>query len=170
MIRRPPRSTQSRSSAASDVYKRDSHVHEGAPGELLVQARRGEVHVAGHDVAGLDEDLRQDVLGGAALVGGHQVLVAVDLPNRRLEVVEVAAAGVGLVAEHHAGPLAVAHGARAGVGEQVDVDVLALQQKGVVAGLADGALAFLAGRHLYGFDHLDPVSYTHLTLPTIYSV
>src|SRR5450756_3232990 len=28
MIRRPPRSTQSRSSAASDVYKRQEHVRE----------------------------------------------------------------------------------------------------------------------------------------------
>ena len=27
MIRRPPRSTQSRSSAASDVYKRQGHIH-----------------------------------------------------------------------------------------------------------------------------------------------
>eukprot|EP00657_Telonema_sp_P-1_P011484 TRINITY_DN6630_c0_g1_i1.p1 TRINITY_DN6630_c0_g1~~TRINITY_DN6630_c0_g1_i1.p1 ORF type:complete len:101 (-),score=53.36 TRINITY_DN6630_c0_g1_i1:76-378(-) len=28
MIRRPPRSTQSRSSAASDVYKRQTHINE----------------------------------------------------------------------------------------------------------------------------------------------
>src|SRR5450756_1893094 len=36
MIRRPPRSTQSRSSAASDVYKRQLR-----PGALLVNAGRG---------------------------------------------------------------------------------------------------------------------------------
>src|SRR5680860_963591 len=44
MIRRPPRSTQSRSSAASDVYKRQALVKDYAP-ELLA------VHGVGPDVA-----------------------------------------------------------------------------------------------------------------------
>src|SRR5680860_1928857 len=35
MIRRPPRSTQSRSSAASDVYKRQGENHEVGPGDLV---------------------------------------------------------------------------------------------------------------------------------------
>ena len=34
MIRRPPRSTQSRSSAASDVYKRQLREHEGTVEEI----------------------------------------------------------------------------------------------------------------------------------------
>src|SRR5665809_171221 len=41
MIRRPPRSTQSRSSAASDVYKRQGH-HGGAQ----LQQPRGVFHLA----------------------------------------------------------------------------------------------------------------------------
>src|SRR5450756_3175193 len=37
MIRRPPRSTQSRSSAASDVYKRQIQIHDlNGAGEVLV--------------------------------------------------------------------------------------------------------------------------------------
>src|SRR5450756_3053013 len=43
MIRRPPRSTQSRSSAASDVYKRqplrDADLGEGLAGEVAVGGR-----------------------------------------------------------------------------------------------------------------------------------
>ena len=128
---------------------------DGAARQLLVQARGGEVHVARHVVAGLDQDARQQVLGAAALVGRDDVAVAVVLLDRRFEVVEVAAAGIGLVAHHHAGPLPVAHRAGAAVGQQVDVDVLGAQQEGVVARLGDGPRAFGAGHHLDGLDHLD---------------
>ena len=39
MIRRPPRSTQSRSSAASDVYKRQGRDRADHPGERSGEAR-----------------------------------------------------------------------------------------------------------------------------------
>src|SRR5450756_685667 len=50
MIRRPPRSTQSRSSAASDVYKRQQEVHEdhlvGAGGALtMAKIKKGDLVV-----------------------------------------------------------------------------------------------------------------------------
>ena len=124
----------------------DDDVVEGGAGQLLVEPRRREVHVAGHVVAGLDERLADEVLGAATLVGGHEVPVAVVALDGLLEVVVVAAAGVGLVAQHHAGPLAVAHGRGARVGQQVDVDVVRVEQEGVVAGLGEGALAGRAGR------------------------
>ncbi len=84
------------------------------------------------------------VLGAPALVGGHQVAVAVVGLHRLLQVVKVSAAGIGLVAQHHARPLAVAHGAGAAVGEQVDVHVLGAQEEGVVARLLQGARPLLA--------------------------
>ncbi len=97
-------------------------------------------------VAGLDQRLADQVFGAAALVGGDEVLVAVVGLHGVFEVVEVAAAGVGLVAQHHAGPLAVAHGVGAAVGEQVDVDVFGAEQEGVVAGLVEGDLRGRRGR------------------------
>ena len=112
----------------------DDHVHERAAGQFLVQAGGGEVHVAGDDVARLDQRLADQVLGAASLVGGHDVAVAVVRLDGFFQVVEVAAAGVGFVAQHHARPLAVAHGAGAAVGQQVDVDIVGAQQEGVVAG------------------------------------
>ena len=124
----------------------DDHIHEGAAGQLLMQPGGGEVHVAGHEIALLDVDLREDVLGAAALMGGHHVLVAVILLDGGFEVVEVAAAGIGFVAHHHAGPLIVAHRRRAGIGQQVDVDIVRAQQEGVVAGLGHALLAILARR------------------------
>ena len=135
----------------------DDHVDERAAGQFLVQPGGREVHVPGHMIARLDEQLGQDVLGAAALVRGHHVPIAVAFAHGGFEVVEVGAAGVGLVAEHHAGPLPVAHGRDAGIGQQVDIDVLRAQQEGVVAGRHDGAVAMLAGRGLEQLDHLDLV-------------
>jgi hypothetical protein len=41
--------------------------------------------------------------------------------------------GVGFVAHHQPGPLMVAHRAGAGVGQQVDIHVLAIKQERVIA-------------------------------------
>src|SRR5450756_1591942 len=61
MIRRPPRSTQSRSSAASDVYKRQLQVTDGSPrcGEELLQG----IQVTGVQVIPVkDDDPPGDIL------------------------------------------------------------------------------------------------------------
>ena len=133
----------------------NDHVDERAAGQFLVQPRGGEVHVARHRIARLDQQLREDVLGAASLVRGHEVAIAVILPHGVFQVIEVAAAGVGLVAEHHAGPLPVAHGVGAAVGQQVDVDVLGAEQKGVVAGLGQRLFALGAREHLDRLDDFD---------------
>src|SRR5450759_2761533 len=133
----------------------DDHVVERGAGQLLVQARGREVHVAGDVVAWLDEHLADQVLRPAALVGGNQVRVPVVVLDGLLEVVVVPAAGVRLIAEHHSGPLPVAHGGRAGVRQEVDVDVVRAEQEGVVPGLAQGRLARRALRHGERLDHLD---------------
>ena len=84
---------------------------------------------------GMNHDLRQDVLRGAPLMRGDEILISIILSYSLPQVVKVLAAGIGFVAQHHARPLAVAHGVGAAVGQQVDVDVLGAQQKGVVARL-----------------------------------
>ena len=93
----------------------------------------------GHDLAGPAEHAEQDPLGGPPLVGRDHVLereqllhrVAEDEPRRR--------PGVGLVAVLDRRPLVAAHRAGAGVGEQVDEDVLRPQLEQVEAGLARAA-------------------------------
>ena len=133
----------------------DNHVDERAPGEFLVQARGGEVHVAGNDVARVNHDLREDVLRAAALMRGDEILISIILSYSLPQIVKVLAAGIGFVAQHHARPLAVAHGVGAAVGQQVDVDVLGAQQKGVVARFGDKLFAFGKRGHANGFDHFD---------------
>jgi hypothetical protein len=135
----------------------DDDVVEGAARHLLVGAGRREVHVAGHVLSRRDEDLRDEVLGSAALVGGHDVGESVVVLHGLEQVVEGPRPGIGLVAEHHRAPLPVAHRRGPGVGQQVDVDVPALEQEGVVASLPDRLLALLARRHGDRLDHLDAV-------------
>ena len=84
------------------------------------------------------EDLADDVLGGAALVDGQEVLGAEDLHDRLLQPGVGSRAGVGVVGHHHRGDLLVAHGVGAAVGEHVEEDVAVLQQEGVEAGAFHG--------------------------------
>ena len=104
---------------------------------------RGEVEVHRHHVAGLHKGDGQDVLAGAALVGGEEEVGAKELVHLRLEPVEAGAAGVAVVAYQHGGGLAVAHAVYAGIGEHVEEDVLVLEQEGVVPSLRDGLEAAL---------------------------
>ena len=87
MIRRPPRSTQGRSSAASDVYKRQvvfrlngytpvristQWVEEKLAGIDLSEARAFTMQIEGHafywlNVPGVDTSLVYDVLSGCLL-------------------------------------------------------------------------------------------------------
>jgi len=134
-------------------------VAEGSAGEFLVDFGGGEVHVAGDDVSGSDERAAEEVFGAASLVGGDEVLVAVDLADGSFESVVVSGAGVGLVAEHDGGPLAVGHGGGAGVGEEVDVDVFGSEEECVISGFGDGAFAFFAGGYFEVFDHFDFVGF-----------
>src|SRR5450756_2589840 len=56
MIRRPPRSTQSRSSAASDVYKRQFMYKAAADGEVdVISAYTSDGQIAAYDLLVLDD-------------------------------------------------------------------------------------------------------------------
>src|SRR5450756_3251746 len=78
MIRRPPRSTQSRSSAASDVYKRQGYSDEG----WIELATRSEA--AGADMLELNVSCLQMACEGA----GHKVGQSNDLLERYTRVVK----------------------------------------------------------------------------------
>src|SRR5665809_152361 len=72
MIRRPPKSTQSRSSAASDVYKRQDHAYlEPTLGALDLRADKND---QGHQRAADNEDDKAgapDLLGAQSRGGEH---------------------------------------------------------------------------------------------------
>ncbi len=82
----------------------------------------------------LQHDGEENALGGAALVGGDDVLVAEDVLHGISEADEAAAAGVALIALHNGGPLVGGHGAGAGVGEQIDQHIVGGEQEQVVVG------------------------------------
>ena len=118
-----------------------------------VRLGRGEVEVHRHHVAGLHEGDGEDVLAGAALVGGEEEVRAEELVHLGLQPVEGRAAGVAVVADEHRGGLAVAHAVDAGVGQHVEEDVLVLEQEGVVARLGDGLGAALHGLEVQLLHH-----------------
>ena len=64
-------------------------------------------------------------------------------------------AGVTLVTGHHRRPLAVAHRARARVGQQVDGHLVGAQLEEVVVRLANPGFALLARGGADGLGHLD---------------
>src|SRR5450756_872374 len=71
MIRRPPRSTQSRSSAASDVYKRQDYTRRGFVALRLIKADL-HVHTCLSPCSGLDMSPREVV--NAALQKGLDLI------------------------------------------------------------------------------------------------
>jgi hypothetical protein len=83
------------------------------------------------------------------------VRVAEDVLDGVAEADEAAAAGIALVAFHDGGPLVGGHGAGAGVGEQVDEDVVGREQEHVVVRGFEELFALGAGGPADGLDAFD---------------
>src|SRR5450756_1307013 len=165
MIRRPPRSTQSRSSAASDVYKRQD---EDRVLEVVAAPRheRDEHVPTERQLAELGaRPVAEHLALGHLLADAHdRLLVDAGILVRALELGEVVDVGAHLLADipvlavhadDHALAVHVVHGTR-----PPGHDNGARVARGDV--LHAGADERRPGA--------EPVSYTHLTLPTIYSV
>ena len=114
-----------------------------------------EVDIVGNDHPFLQDGGKQQVLRHPSLVGGNDVLEAENVVHGIFEVVIIFAAGIGLVAQHHSGPLVIAHGRSAAVGEQIDVDCFRRQVKDIVAGFPDQMFPLLAGGAANRLHHLD---------------
>ena len=71
------------------------------------------------------------------------------------KIIIVFTSGIRFVADHHAGPLAVAHRAGAAVGQEVDINIVAGQQEDVVAGIDQGLAAVFEGGRADRLDHFD---------------
>ena len=119
-----------------------------------------EVGVGGDGLSRAEKDGAQDVLGCSTLMGRHEEPESENLADRLVEMEEGTCAGVALVALHHRRPLTVAHGARPGVGQQIDVDVFGAQPEDVVAGLTQPRFAAFGVDQADGFDCLDAEGFT----------
>ncbi len=124
--------------------------------ELDVGPGRVEVGVVGDRLAGPADHGEEDLLGGASLVGGDDVAEREEVLDRLQEGVPRRGARVALVAVLDGRPLVAAHGAGAGVGEQVDEDVVGVEVEEVEAGLLDGEGTLGAGGDPDRLDGVDP--------------
>ena len=114
-----------------------------------------EVGIARHNHTRLHEVAEQHILGCTALVGWDDILETSEFGDGVLHVIERTGTAVALIALHHSGPLTVTHGASTAIGQQVDVDIVALQHKYILVGFVEPLLALFAGGFLNGFNHLD---------------
>src|SRR5580765_7086786 len=133
----------------------DDEVHGLGAYELDVGARGIEMSVVRNNVALLAGNAEQNAFCGPALMRGNHVTEAEDVLDRIAEVIEAPASRVALVAFHDAGPLMRRHGARAGIGEQIDEHVVSGQQEQVVISGAQQLLPLLAGGPGDRLDALD---------------
>ena len=96
-----------------------------------------------------------DLLGAAPLVRRDGVLVAEDFFDGFGKRVITAAAAVGLVAAQHRCLHVLRDRAGAAVGQKINEDIFAVEQKRVHAGFDDGFLAVLARGAFDRFDDAD---------------
>ena len=174
MIRRPPRSTQSRSSAASDVYKRQDVEYalvtrtDGLSDERLILAKELVGKVFG--------DIPVKILKtykGKALKGKRYAPLFTFLPTDKPAHYVVNAEyvttsdGTGLV---HIAPAFGADDME--VAKEYDLPVLmTINDEGKFnREVTNWSGLFVKDADALIIEELEPVSYTHLTLPTIYSV
>ena len=134
----------------------DHEVQRFGAGGLDVRAGRVEVRVRRNDLAGPGNDTEQDLLRRATLVGWDDVLERKEVLDALQEAVPGRRAGVRLVASLDPGPLLGGHGARAGIGEQVDQHIGGVQVEEVVPGRLQALLTLIDRRHPDRLDALDP--------------
>ena len=95
----------------------------------------GEVVVHDDAVSRLDKPGGQNILTGAALMGGQAVLDAEQLLQFCLHFVEGLRSGVGVVGHQHGGLLPVRHGVDAGIRQHIQKDILVVQLEGIEPGV-----------------------------------
>ncbi len=133
----------------------DDQVDRFGADKLHVGAGGVKVRVVGHNIALLAHHAEQNALGRAALVRRDDMLVAENILHRRAKLLEAAAAGITLIAFHHSRPLVGGHGAGAGIGKQVNQNIVGGQQKEVVERRAQRLLPLGASRPVNRLDAFD---------------
>ena len=138
---------------------RRHHVNGFRAVELHVRGGGIEVEVGNKHrmrrLAASNQAREQNLLRAAPLVGGNGIGIADNLFDLFAQMLIVTRPGVGFVAHHQPGPLMVAHRAGAGVGQQVDIHVLAIEQKRVIARLFQRFDAIVKSGHTNVFDHFN---------------
>ena len=116
-----------------------------------------EMRVVDHIVAGLDDGREEQIFSDSSLMNGNEILESENVAQGFFKMLIIAALSVCFITEHHAGPLVVAHGAGAGVGQQIDKDILRFQVEDVEVSFANALFAFFAGNEINRLYDLDSV-------------
>src|SRR6266542_6391816 len=98
----------------------DHQIDGFSPNEFNIGPRGIEVRVVRNNVTLLAHHAEENSLSRSALVGGDDVAISKNVLHRIAKAIEALAARVALISFHNGGPLVCGHGARAGVGQQIN--------------------------------------------------
>ncbi len=128
--------------AGNAVCLVDGCFHHTAAAENDMGLGGRKVIIHGHDSAGFDKNLGQDMFAGSALVSREEILRSKQFRAFGFQPGEGLGTGVAVVGFHHRRQLPVAHGVHTAVGEHVQIDVAVFQQKCVAARVLHSLQAF----------------------------
>ena len=136
----------------------DDDVFKLTAGQFLVQPGCGEIHVTGDDVSGFDEYFGKDVLCAtpwwwAPGIYSHIHPAPLFRGDRSSGCLHRL-----LVAQHHAGPLTIAHGRGSAVGKPGRCTHPPISAEGIEARLLQGFCG-AAGGHLQQLHHFDFIGF-----------
>ena len=120
-----------------------------------------EGHVEGNHVSLFEEGAENHVFRRPPLMSGNDVVEAENILYRCLEVEEAVRSRIGFIPHHKGRPLVLAHGAGAGIGEKIDVDILGAQAEHVEMPPLKGLFPLFLVGNAYGFHHFDTERFGH---------
>ena len=120
-------------------------------GDVCLGGREMEIHQRDH--ARLHICLRKDVLAGPALMCRKHVLTAEDFLDGGLHTVEGLTARICVICLHHCGELEVGHRIHARIRQHIQINILVLEEEGVVSRILDFSETFLDREEIEFLDH-----------------
>ena len=113
-----------------------------------------EMGIARNNIPLLHQSAEKHIFGSTPLVGRNHYGETCDSFNRILHIEKRSRTGIAFIAGHHSRPLAVAHGTRARIGQQVDINLLGRELENIVMGRLNPLLTLLSGALTDRLNHL----------------
>jgi hypothetical protein len=104
---------------------------------------------------------KKQVFPDSSLMNRNYIIETGYIPNRIFKRDIIAAICVGFIANHQTGPLIIAHGARSGIGKQIDEDIGGRNLEHVKSGLTKTFYSLFSGQKGYSFDGFRSVWFGH---------
>ena len=133
----------------------DHQIHRHTTVVFHICAGSIEMDVVGNDHPFFQNGGKQQVFRNTTLMGGDNMFEAKNIVDGLFKMIIIFAPGVGFIAEHHTGPLVIAHRRSAAIGQQINVNGICGNSEYVESRCADQLFAFFAGGAPDGFNNFN---------------